>query len=147
MLTHQSERPEKCPITTCKYHLKGFARRGDKNRHTLTHYKGTMVCSFCPGFRSAVKKPFNCVNALKEHLRWVHGVKHKPNSRKTKKAQNLGGNCSICSVSFANAQGFYEHLDNCVLRVMQQVNRFAVIPIEAVNFYPLRKTVVVDIQS
>lgn len=39
MLTHQSERPEKCPITTCEYHHKGFARKYDKNRHTLTHYK------------------------------------------------------------------------------------------------------------
>ncbi|KFY06080.1 hypothetical protein V492_08157, partial [Pseudogymnoascus sp. VKM F-4246] len=42
MLTHQTERPEKCPITTCEYHIKGFARKYDKNRHTLTHYKGTM---------------------------------------------------------------------------------------------------------
>jgi hypothetical protein len=40
MLTHQSERPEKCPIVTCEYHLKGFARKYDKSRHTLTHYKG-----------------------------------------------------------------------------------------------------------
>ena len=49
MLTHQSERPEKCPIVTCEYHQKGFARKYDKQRHTLTHYKGTMVCGFCPG--------------------------------------------------------------------------------------------------
>lgn len=27
MLTHQEERPEKCPITTCEYHVKGFARK------------------------------------------------------------------------------------------------------------------------
>jgi hypothetical protein len=27
MLTHQLERPEKCPITTCEYHVKGFARK------------------------------------------------------------------------------------------------------------------------
>ena len=53
MLTHQTERPEKCPIVTCDYHIKGFARKYDKNRHTLTHYKGTMVCGFCPGSGSA----------------------------------------------------------------------------------------------
>jgi hypothetical protein len=34
MLTHQNERPEKCPIQTCDYHIKGFARKYDKNRHT-----------------------------------------------------------------------------------------------------------------
>lgn len=39
MLTHQSERPEKCPIVTCVYHTKGFARKYDRCRHTLTHYK------------------------------------------------------------------------------------------------------------
>jgi hypothetical protein len=27
MLTHQTERPEKCPITSCDYHTKGFARK------------------------------------------------------------------------------------------------------------------------
>lgn len=27
MLTHQTERPEKCPIVTCEYHVKGFARK------------------------------------------------------------------------------------------------------------------------
>jgi hypothetical protein len=27
MLTHQTERPEKCPIATCDYHTKGFARK------------------------------------------------------------------------------------------------------------------------
>src|SRR5690606_23868156 len=48
-LTHQRERPEKCPIPTCEYYTKGFARKYDCQRHTLTHYKGTMVCGFCPG--------------------------------------------------------------------------------------------------
>jgi hypothetical protein len=42
LLSHQSERPEKCPIVTCEYHLKGFARKYDKSRHTLTHYKGSL---------------------------------------------------------------------------------------------------------
>lgn len=41
MLTHMEERPEKCPIESCEYHTKGFARKYDKNRHALTHYKGT----------------------------------------------------------------------------------------------------------
>jgi hypothetical protein len=27
MLTHQTERPEKCPIASCDYHIKGFARK------------------------------------------------------------------------------------------------------------------------
>jgi hypothetical protein len=137
MLTHQTERPEKCPIATCEYHLKGFARKYDKNRHTLTHYKGTMVCGFCPGSGSAAEKSFNRADVFKRHLTSVHGVEQNPpNSRKKSPAgrkayagaQQVAGTCSTCSVTFANAQEFYEHLDDCVLRVVQQAD-----PSEAIN--------------
>ena len=139
MLTHQSERPEKCPILNCEYNQKGFARKYDKNRHTLTHYKGTMVCGFCPGSGSAAEKSFNRADVFKRHLTSVHGVEQTPpNSRKrspggtNKKAtvhsQDASGKCSTCSATFSNAQDFYEHLDDCVLRVVQQEE-----PSEAIN--------------
>ena len=136
MLTHRSERPEKCPITTCEYHVKVFARKYDKNRHTLTHYKGTMVCGFCPGSGSAAEKSFNRADVFKRHLTSVHGVEQNPpNSRKkspngVRKAfcPQAAGTCSTCSVIFPNAQDFYEHLDDCVLRVVQQAD-----PCEAIN--------------
>ncbi|KAG7289459.1 hypothetical protein NEMBOFW57_005830 [Staphylotrichum longicolle] len=142
MLTHQTERPEKCPITTCEYHVKGFARKYDKNRHTLTHYKGTMVCGFCPGSGSAAEKSFNRADVFKRHLTAVHGVEQTPpNSRKktagasgngstklTGYAPDATGKCSTCSQTFSNAQDFYEHLDDCVLRIVQQED-----PAEAIN--------------
>ncbi|KAL2074456.1 hypothetical protein VTL71DRAFT_8234 [Oculimacula yallundae] len=141
MLTHQNERPEKCPIQTCDYHIKGFARKYDKNRHTLTHYKGTMVCGFCPGSGSAAEKSFNRADVFKRHLTSVHAVEQTPpNSRKktssninsTKKlsgyAPDATGKCSTCSGTFTNAQDFYEHLDDCVLRIVQQEE-----PSEAIN--------------
>ena len=140
MLTHQSERPEKCPIATCPYHHKGFARKYDKNRHTLTHYKGNMVCGFCPGSGSALEKSFNRADVFKRHLTSVHNVEQTPpNSRKKssgsssdKKVSTQGidatGKCSTCSSTFKNAQEFYEHLDDCVLRVVQQEE-----PSEAIN--------------
>jgi len=141
MLTHQSERPEKCPITTCDYNIKGFARKYDKNRHTLTHYKGTMVCGFCPGSGSAAEKSFNRADVFKRHLTAVHGVEQTPpNSRKKSSSsvassKNLAGyapdatgKCSTCSATFSNAQDFYEHLDDCVLRIVQQED-----PAEAIN--------------
>jgi hypothetical protein len=131
MLTHQSERPEKCPISNCEYNQKGFSRKYDKNRHTLTHYKGTMVCGFCPGSGSAAEKSFNRADVFKRHLTSVHGVEQAPpNSRKrspTASTRRLAsycedatGKCSTCSATFTNAQEFYEHLDDCVLRVVQQ---------------------------
>nr|POE77440.1 hypothetical protein CFP56_09087 [Quercus suber] len=138
MLTHQNERPEKCPIPTCEYHIKGFARKYDKNRHTLTHYKGTMVCGFCPGSGSAAEKSFNRADVFKRHLTSVHGVEQTPpNARRkspavaTKKPytdRDMSGMCSTCNVTFASAQDFYEHLDDCVLRVVQQAD-----PSEAIN--------------
>jgi hypothetical protein len=139
MLTHQAERPEKCPIVTCEYNQKGFARKYDKNRHTLTHYKGTMVCGFCPGSGSPAEKSFNRADVFKRHLTSVHGVEQTaPNSRKrsptasTRKlssyCQDATGKCSTCSATFNNAQDFYEHLDDCVLRVVQQEE-----PSEAIN--------------
>ncbi|RWA12734.1 hypothetical protein EKO27_g2352 [Xylaria grammica] len=124
MLTHQEERPEKCPIETCEYHTKGFARKYDKNRHALTHYKGTMVCPFCPGPGTAYEKAFNRADVFKRHLTAVHNVEQTPpNSRKmiiSGSSSRNGGDakCSICQTRFSTAQEFYEHLDDCVLNVI-----------------------------
>lgn len=141
MLTHQNERPEKCPIQTCDYHIKGFARKYDKNRHTLTHYKGTMVCGFCPGSGSSHEKSFNRADVFKRHLTSVHAVEQTPPNSRKKTAVNANGGrsmpgyaseasgkCSTCSATFGSAQDFYEHLDDCVLRIVQQEE-----PSEAVN--------------
>lgn len=115
--------------------------RYDKNRHTLTHYKGTMVCGFCPGSGSAAEKSFNRADVFKRHLTAVHGVEQTPpNSRKksagasngsaklTGYAPDATGKCSTCTQTFNNAQDFYEHLDDCVLRIVQQED-----PAEAIN--------------
>ncbi|KAJ4290155.1 hypothetical protein N0V88_006664 [Collariella sp. IMI 366227] len=125
MLTHMEERPEKCPIESCEYHTKGFARKYDKNRHALTHYKGTMVCPFCPGAGSPYEKAFNRADVFKRHLTAVHNVEQTPpNSRKlvlstgASRASGLGAKCNICQSQFATAQEFYEHLDDCVLNVI-----------------------------
>lgn len=143
MLTHQSERPEKCPIVTCEYHTKGFARKYDRCRHTLTHYKGTMVCDFCPNSGSAAEKSFNRADVFKRHLTSVHSVEQSPpNSRKkapsVKKAATQGeekvGKCSTCSSTFSNAQEFYDHLDDCVLKFLDRGE-----PSEDINEQHLKK--------
>lgn len=119
ILTHQEERPEKCPISTCEYHLKGFARKYDKNRHALTHYKGTMACPFCPGPGTAFEKAFNRADVFKRHLTAVHNVDQlAPNSRRVIRGGGVRAKCSICNGEFATAQDFYEHLDDCVLTVV-----------------------------
>jgi hypothetical protein len=128
LLTHQHERPEKCPIESCEYHTKGFARKYDKNRHTLTHYKGTMICGFC-GTNSTEEKTFNRADVFKRHLTSVHNVEQvAPNSRRkspnsASQRNTVPGHsapCSTCNVMFHSVQEFYEHIDDCVLRVVQR---------------------------
>ncbi|KAA8576954.1 hypothetical protein EYC84_006983 [Monilinia fructicola] len=118
MLTHQNERPEKCPIQTW-----------------------TMVCGFCPGSGSAAEKSFNRADVFKRHLTAVHAVEQTPPNSRKKTSANINsgkklsgyapdatGKCSTCSATFSNAQDFYEHLDDCVLRIVQQEE-----PSEAIN--------------
>ncbi|KAK2593594.1 hypothetical protein QQS21_008723 [Conoideocrella luteorostrata] len=130
MLTHQEERPEKCPIVTCEYHIKGFARKYDKNRHALTHYRGSMVCPFCPGVGSPYEKVFGRADVFKRHLATAHNVDQTPtnnrsgtlshllDSQASSPTHSFGARCSICGGIFTTAQDFYEHLDECVLRVI-----------------------------
>jgi hypothetical protein len=133
MLTHQDQRPEKCPIADCSYSTKGFARKYDKNRHILTHYKGTMVCSFCLGSGSTEERSFSRADVFKRHLTFVHAVERTSsnNSKKASRAvissQNpadntpiSNGKCSTCLATFQSPQHFYEHLDGCVLRTVQR---------------------------
>jgi hypothetical protein len=134
MLSNQPERPEKCPISTCEYHTKGFTSIRDKNRHTLTHFQGTMVCGFCSGSGGsgiAAEKSFNRADMFKRHLTSVHGVEqtspnpHRKNPVADKlpysKLDSAAGMCSTCGQRFANAQTFYDHLDACILWVIVDV--------------------------
>lgn len=90
-----------------------------------------MVCSFCPDSGSAAEKSFNRADVFKRHLTAVHGVLQTPPNSRKKTPSNLGGGgtkklvgyapdatgkCSTCPHTFSNAQDFYEHLDDCVLR-------------------------------
>lgn len=98
-----------------------------------------MVCGFCPGSGSSTEKSFNRADVFKRHLTSVHHVEQTPpNSRKRSPAgaskktstssSESSGTCSTCSVTFNSAQDFYEHLDDCVLRVVQQID-----PAESIN--------------
>ncbi|KAF8471878.1 hypothetical protein BDZ91DRAFT_479542 [Kalaharituber pfeilii] len=120
-LTHKLERPEKCPISTCEYSKKGFARKYDCQRHTLTHYKGTMVCGFCPCAGSPSEKSFNRADVFKRHLLSVHQVEQTLHPKKQSAPERYGGiegagKCSTCLKTFSTAQQLYEHLDDCVFR-------------------------------
>ncbi|TVY35736.1 Transcriptional regulator [Lachnellula subtilissima] len=127
MVTHQNERPEKCPIESCEYHTKGFARKYDKNRHTLSHYRGVVVCPFCTGVDTPTEKTFSRADVLKRHLTSVHRVDQTPpnmwksvDSDPVEMGRKEGrkGKCSICKKEYSGPQAFYEHLNDCVLAVI-----------------------------
>ncbi|KAK0127303.1 hypothetical protein ONS96_006852 [Cadophora gregata f. sp. sojae] len=124
------KKPEKCPIQTREYHKEGFARKYDKDCHILTHYKGTMVCGFCPCSGSTAEKAFNRADVFKRHLVAIHGVDSTlPRSRNAyltgtnrplaEYVSGTNGLCSSCKSAFSNAQDFYDHLDDCILQVVQ----------------------------
>ncbi len=102
-----------------------------------------MVCGFCPNSGTVSEKSFNRADVFKRHLTSVHAVEQTPlNSRrkasiagKTNSDRTLSGyppdatgTCSTCAGIFTNAQDFYEHLDDCVLHILQQEE-----PSEAIN--------------
>ena len=104
-----------------------------------------MVCGFCPGSGSAAEKVFYRTDVFKRHLAITHGVAQTPPSSRKKTGSDVGGGsdtnkeltgyasdatakCSTCSQTFSNAQDFYEHLEDCVLHIVQQTD-----PSEATN--------------
>ncbi|CAI6336622.1 unnamed protein product [Periconia digitata] len=128
LLTHQAERPEKCPVDTCEYHTKGFARPYDKVRHTLTHFNGMFACQFCTSSVAVSARTFSRCDAFLRHLVNAHDVEpvspgrrdelcstrpNKPTKRFA--AGNSVVTCTLCTEPF-DAQGYYEHLRGCVLR-------------------------------
>jgi hypothetical protein len=114
MRNHQNERPEKCPVQACKYNAKGFAKKNDKNKHIRTHYKGIIVCGFCPDSGS-VGKPFDRLDVFKKHLSDVHATPNSQKKTSGRYAPDTSSKCPICS-SMYDAPSLSHHLYSCFLR-------------------------------
>jgi hypothetical protein len=112
------QRAVKCPIETC---AKSFDRKFDRNRHALTHFKGTLVCRFCPQSGSAGLKQFTRVEMFKRHLTERHGARNLSQQRKYRdKATVASVLCAVCHQMFNDAQTMYKHLDECILRLIER---------------------------
>ncbi|KAK3073077.1 hypothetical protein LTR53_005654 [Teratosphaeriaceae sp. CCFEE 6253] len=129
MMTHQMERPEKCPVPSCEYYDRGFARKYDRDRHVRTHYNGTILCGFCPGAGTTAETSFSAADVFKRHLTAIHPAEQAPPDArpkaKTSQKANIstegreGSNsCTICDVVFTAAQDPMDHLDECVLQAV-----------------------------
>ncbi|KAF2736281.1 hypothetical protein EJ04DRAFT_551355 [Polyplosphaeria fusca] len=125
MLAHQTLRPEKCPIETCEYYLKGFTRSADQARHTSTHFKGTLHCDFCPSL-GPNKEGFAQLDHFLRHLKSKHGVISDSTLQEDTREEDFlavrdrdldhaVADCSLCAEPF-DPQGMYSHLPGCVVR-------------------------------
>jgi hypothetical protein len=101
-LTHELERPEKCPIPSCIYSRMGFVRKYDCIQHTLTHSQALMVCPFCP----TPDQKFKQASQFMGHLYMKH-IKPGDNG--------VGGSCSVCRGTFT-AKQFHAHLESCLIQ-------------------------------
>lgn len=128
MLSRQAERHEKCPVVDCEYHTIGFYRECDKIEHTLEHYTGIIVCSFCARSEIGQTIPvgFGLVAGFKTHLITIHGVERtslrgkKLESSKQFTHGKTSGTCSNCEINFESAQALYEHLDACIIQSIHE---------------------------
>jgi hypothetical protein len=126
MFTYQTQRPEQCPIPTCEYQKKGFARRHDKSRHALTYYNRITICEFYP---ESMREPFHRADIFKRYLVSNHGVEETPIARErartrikhaTRVVCSTSHKCSACGVTLYGARDFYGHVDSCILRFVQR---------------------------
>ncbi len=124
-MTHFEQRVEICPVKTCERYLKGFTRAGERKQHTFTHFKGSLICGFCPESVS-FSQASDRVNLFLTHLVKHHGVQAQhpdqepeisfmEKSRRRLSDTSPVSTCSICSEPFT-AQVLYEHLPGCVIR-------------------------------
>ncbi|OJJ39620.1 hypothetical protein ASPWEDRAFT_37432 [Aspergillus wentii DTO 134E9] len=124
MATHDLDRPEKCPVLDCDYHIRRFVRAYDRERHTLVHYKGDLICGFCPESRSLAEKSFRRADLFKRHL----VVDHEANTNRHESLNTDGenpaeisevsGKCSNCSLIFNNIDDFHNHFYDCICRAI-----------------------------
>lgn len=118
MIEHRDRRPWKCPIVDCEYHTIGFEHEyQDRSHRLIKHYRGVMVCRFCPGAGTSAEKSYKRMDDLKRHLVSSHGARNGEASTKSPSLNNISANaaiCSTCNNTFADARDFYNHLDDCV---------------------------------
>ncbi|ORY09810.1 hypothetical protein BCR34DRAFT_364147 [Clohesyomyces aquaticus] len=140
------DRPRKCPVESCEYHVKGFVRAYDQMRHVGTHNKTQMICGFCPVSANGAEKSFRRYEIFSRHLSSVHGAdplsstpilgkdlrsQADKTDRKSRRRElyatgliqnptepSEGEMVAACTMclDFFSPQGMMEHLPGCVLR-------------------------------
>ncbi|KAF2400547.1 hypothetical protein EJ06DRAFT_434184 [Trichodelitschia bisporula] len=98
--------PEKCPVQTCEYHVKGFARKRDRDIHVpIQHYKGPMMCPFCTDAEGGALRRFDYLSSLMIHLESEHP--------RVQMEESICPMCGLWNIHYD------QHLHGCMLRAVE----------------------------
>ena len=106
------EYSRKCPVTTCESHRKGFPRKAERDKHTMTHFEGSFKCGSRLCGRSYIffENSFNNIEDLRHHVR---GLTHLSSFREFERFR-----CCVCTHVF-DRSSYLEHLDDCMVHTVE----------------------------
>lgn len=111
------EYSQTCPVPTCEYHHKRFSLKAERDKHTMTHVEGDMICDYytCP-FRSfdwsndrISNLRVDNVKHVKNHVYIFHDGPHNP----IKVLE-----CQVCFRELSRPD-YLDHLDGCIVRTVE----------------------------
>lgn len=106
------EYSRKCPVTTCEFHRKGFPRKAERDKHTMTHFDGPFKCG-----SELYGRSFNFEELLKNTegliTHHVRGSAHHFSFCEFKRFK-----CCVCTRVF-DRSAYLEHLNDCIVHTVE----------------------------
>lgn len=102
-----TECSQKCPVTTCEYHDKGFSTKVERDKHTMTHFDSAIHCGLC------IRSPqtFHNVEPYQDHLYNHHNAHIQHDAHIAK--------CYVCFKQ-VHVSRYAEHLDDCIVYAVER---------------------------
>ena len=95
---------QKCPVTSCEYHDKGFSTKVERDKHTMTHFEGAFRCSWCIDYH------LTSLKLLDDHMHKHHKMRLRYFDWMVE--------CCICHQLFRSSR-YAEHLDDCMVHAVE----------------------------
>lgn len=99
-----------CVEPLCEYFSKGFTSKARRDCHVVSHYNRVTICEFCSVSIPLGERSFVSVHALKEHI-WFRHICERGFAASA---------CTTCIQHNLSPEGFLYHIDDCVLRWMEE---------------------------
>lgn len=103
------EHPQKCPVTNCKYHRKGFPLKTERDEHVIQHFEGVIKCGFAYCWYNEIVDYgvhiFANVEQLRDHVHIWHSIDNK-------------STCPSCDSYFSKSE-YLKHIENCIIHKVE----------------------------